>query len=272
MTVTAISYGGGVQSTALLALAAAGRIDCKLAIFANVGDLAENPATLRFIRDVARPFCADHGIELVERNREGKRPDLYRRLMDDDSQFLGIPIRMSGNGAPGRRACTHDYKLVVIGRELKARGATAGAPATVMVGISTDEISRASNRRSEPYEHVTYPLLDLGMSRAACMRIITEANMPVPPKSACWFCPFHSRAAWINMRTDDPDMFERAAQLEDTLNAKRAARGRDPVWLSDALVPLRSAIPELTALPFDDDDDSTDGMLDTGCDSGWCMT
>jgi len=263
MTVTAISYGGGVQSTAMLVLAATGRIDCQLAIFANVGDHAENPQTLTYVRDVAAPFCADHGIELVERNRGGKNPDLYDRLVRP-SRSVPIPMRMSGSGAPGRRSCTHDYKMVVIGRELKARGATKDDPADVLIGISTDEATRANNRRAEPHEHICYPLLDQGLNRSACARIIRDAGLPVPPKSACWFCPYHSGPAWQRMRTDQPAQFERAAQLEDTLNARRADLGRDPVWLTGALIPLRDAVVDMQALPFDE----VAGL----CDSGWCMT
>lgn len=260
-----ISYGGGVQSTAMLVLAATGRIDARLAIFANVGEHAEHPDTLAYVRDVAAPYAAANGIELVERNRGGKRPDLFDRLVAPDTAFLGIPIRMSSTGAPGRRTCTHDYKMVVIGRELKARGASAAAPADVLVGISTDEWMRANKRRAEPHERMVYPLLELGLSRRDCTTVIGDAGLPVPPKSACWFCPFHGGAAWLNMRADDPAMFERAAELEDTLNAKRAKIGRDPVFLSSTLVPLRDAVPNMATLP---DADEVDGE----CDSGWCMT
>jgi hypothetical protein len=38
MSLRVISYGGGVQSTALLVLAAQGRIDFGVFLFANVGD------------------------------------------------------------------------------------------------------------------------------------------------------------------------------------------------------------------------------------------
>jgi hypothetical protein len=260
VSVRAISYGGGVQSTAMLILAATGRLDCTLAIFANVGDRAENPATLDYVRDVAAPYCAEHDLELVVRNRGGKNPDLYDRLTRDGSNFLGIPIRMGTSGAPGRRTCTHDYKMVVIGRELKARGASAEHPGSVLIGISIDEATRANKRRAEPWERIEYPLLDLSLSRLDCGRVIAAAGLPVPPKSACWFCPFHSGAAWMQMRTDDPVLFERAASLEDTLNGRRAAIGRDPVYLSAALIPLRAATPD------------SDALFDVGCDSGWCMT
>ena len=42
-----ISYGGGVQSTAMLVLANQGAIDSvDAALFSNVGDDSEHPATL----------------------------------------------------------------------------------------------------------------------------------------------------------------------------------------------------------------------------------
>lgn len=264
MALRAISYGGGVQSTALIVLAATGRVSADLAIFANVGDNAEDPATLAYVRDVAMPYAAAAGLELVERNRGGVNPDLYDRLTRPGSRFLGIPIRLT-NGAPGRRSCTRDYKMIVVGRELKRRGASAATPAGVLIGISTDEAGRANNRRAEAWEAIEYPLLTLGLSRMDCREIITGAGLPVPPKSACWFCPFHTRAAWHNMRVDRPELFERAAELEEHLNTVRASIGKDSVWLSAGAIPLRSSIGDEAAL-FDVD------LVPGECDSGWCMT
>lgn len=223
--VRSISYGGGVQSTALIVLAAQGVIDYPLALFSNVGEQSEHPATLAYVRDVAAPWAAAHGIEVVElqrRTRDGRTEDLYDRLMRPGSRSLPIPVRMAG-GAPGTRACTADFKIRVISKELKARGATIDRPATVAVGISTDEIERMNSRRDEPTETIVYPLIDLRLSRADCMRIIADAGLPVPPKSACYFCPFHRPQVWAEMRRDEPELFEKSALLEDTLNARRAA-------------------------------------------------
>ena len=51
-----ISYGGGVQSTALLVLAAQKRIDFRTFLMANVGDDSENPGTLRYLEEYAKPM------------------------------------------------------------------------------------------------------------------------------------------------------------------------------------------------------------------------
>ncbi|GGZ78845.1 phosphoadenosine phosphosulfate reductase [Streptomyces rubiginosohelvolus] len=264
-----ISYGGGVQSTALLVLAAQGRIDFRTFLMANVGDDSEHPGTLRYLEEYARPFAADHDIELAVLDRvmvrSGETRTLYGQLTKEGSRSLAIPVRMS-NGAPGTRSCTADFKIKVIGRELKRRGATKEAPATVGIGISLDEIHRANKRRCEPHEEIVYPLLELGLRRVDCARIIREAGLPVPPKSSCWFCPFHRPETWHDMRRNEPDLFEKSCQLEELLNERRDTLGKDHVYLTRFGRPLRQAIPDgVDVLPGFED---TDGL----CDSGWCMT
>ena len=263
------SFGGGVQSTAALVLAAQGEIDYRTFLFANVGDDSENPATMVYVDKVARPFAAAHGIELTTLDRvmvrSGETRTLFGELTREGSKSLKIPVRMS-NGAPGTRSCTADYKILVIGRELKRRGASAERPATVGIGISVDEIHRANNRRCEKHERIDYPLLNLGIRRTDCERIIRSAGLPVPPKSSCWFCPFKRPETWHEMRRSEPEQFEKACQLEDLLNRRRDALGKDHVYLTRFGKPLRQAIPDGVDTLFGIDDG--DGL----CDSGWCMT
>lgn len=266
--IRSFSFGGGVQSMSALVLAAEGRIDFPLFLMANVGDDSENPGTIRYVEEYARPFAAEHGIELTVLDRvkrDGSVETLLGRLTREGSRSLPIPVRMS-NGAPGQRSCTADFKIKVIGKELKRRGATAAAPATIGIGISVDEIHRANNRRVEPHEIITYPLLDLGLRRTDCARVIRDAGLPVPPKSSCWFCPFHRPETWHDQRRDEPELFEKSCQLEELLNQRRDELGKDHVFLTRFNKPLREAIPDgVDLLPIFDE---ADGL----CDSGWCMT
>jgi hypothetical protein len=254
---------------AALVLAAEGRIDFPLFLFANVGADSERKATLRYVEEYAKPYAADHGIELVElqrvMQRTGETRTLWQDLTREGSKSLKIPVRMS-NGAPGTRSCTADYKIGVIGRELKRRGATETNKATIGIGISVDEIHRANNRRVEPHERIVYPLLDLGLRRIDCQRIVRDAGLPVPVKSSCFFCPFHRPETWHEMRREEPEEFEKACQLEELLNRRRDELGKDHVWLTRFNRPLRDAIPDgVDLLPMFDE-------ADGNCDSGWCMT
>lgn len=275
----AISFGGGVQSTALLVLAAQGRIDFTRFVMANVGDDSEHPATLEYVRQVAMPYAAEHGIqvELLDRvKRDGTVETLYGRLMREGSRSLPIPVRMA-SGAPGTRSCTADFKIKVLAKWAKANGATADNPATIGIGISADEATRANSRKhSAAHERIVYPLLGLGtdlpdgwnrpLRRTDCERLIRDAGVPVPPKSSCWFCPFHRPSVWADMAATEPELFEKACQLEDTLNARRDELGKDHVYLTRFAVPLREAVMAgADQLPFDDE-------VAGQCDSGYCFT
>ena len=261
-----ISYGGGVQSTALLVLAARGQIDFSTFLFANVGDDSEHPATLSYVREIAMPYASDAGIDIQElkrRRRDGSSETLMQRLNQPDTRSIPIPVRMA-NGAPGRRNCTADFKIKVIGRWLREHGATAKNPVSVGIGISLDEIHRANRRHKEPYEEIEYPLLDLRLRRDECAKIIADAGLPVPPKSSCFFCPFKTVGSWRQQRLEEPDLFAKSVHLEKVINERRRWLGRDEVFLSRYGRPLDEAI----AVP---DSQAVDDEAAT-CDSGWCMT
>lgn len=157
------SFGGGVQSTAALVLAAQGELECDAFLFANVGDNSEHPATLRYVHEVAMPYAAAHGIALHELRRvkrDGTVEMLYTDRLTGKRPRGGIPMRMP-SGAPARRQCTQDFKIAVINRWLREHGATARRPATVFLGISTDEETRALKGHDRPlYRRVTFPFLE----------------------------------------------------------------------------------------------------------------
>lgn len=266
-----ISYGGGVQSTALCVLAIQGKIgQIDAALFSNVGDDSEHPASISYVREVMQPWAAERGLEVHELHRikrTGETETLWQRLMKPNSRSLPIPVRMSDTGAPGTRSCTVDFKIKVIAKWLKKHGANKTDPAKVCIGFSTDEAHRASNRHPNDYEVPEYPLLDLRLNRQDCKNIIAEAGLPVPPKSSCFFCPFHRPVMWEKMRRDEPELFQKSVELENTLNARRRMLKRDEVFLTRFGKPLEDVIqerqPDLPGLDAPDTD---------SCDEGYCWT
>ena len=248
-----ISYGGGVQSTALLVLAATGKIDASHAVFANVGDKSEREETIRYVRDVAVPYGAQHGIEVVElRNKV----DLYDHVLSDNNRTIAIPLRMAGGGF-GNRKCTERWKIAKVNAWLRKHGASLSDPATVLIGISIDEWQRVNNRRPSPNQVAQYPLIDMRIDRVQCANLVREAGLPVPPKSSCWFCPFTNPKHWAERRRDEPELFGRGVEFEDAINVKRARIGKDAGTLAG--VPLR-------------DISEAQPSLFEGCDSGYCWT
>jgi hypothetical protein len=269
LSVRVFAHGGGVQSTAALVLSAQGKIDFPIHLFSNVGDDSEHPATLKYVREVSMPYAEAHGIELVELHRfrrDGTPETLMGQLTKEGSRSLPIPVRMADTGAPGTRSCTADFKIRVITKWLKAHGATEDEPATVGIGISIDEIQRAGRTSNQVFEVRTYPLIDLGLRRTDCYQIIADAGLPTPPKSACYFCPFHRPQTWAEMRRDEPELFDKAADLEDLLNERRDMLGRDRVYLTRFGRPLRECIGPAQQTLFDQSPD-----IET-CDEGLCWT
>lgn len=273
MTLRTISYGGGVQSTALLVLAAQGKLDdiiggpVDAALFANVGDDSEHPDTLRYIRDVAAPYAATHGLvlhELYAKTADGQPRTLMNLLWSENTP--SIPVRLEPVGMPANRSCTNHFKVQVIGKYLKESGATKANKAIVAIGISTDEIHRADGGKSRPpYQESVYPLLDLGLSRSDCQRIIQDAGLPLPRKSACFFCPYTRTQQWAEMRRDEPELFERACDVEDEINRKRREQGKNAAYLSRLAAPLRTITEAQDELPLFSPDADT-------CDEGYCWT
>lgn len=249
------SFGGGVQSTAVLVLAAQGKVQYDAFLFANVGEDSENPDTLAYVAQHARPYAERHRIRFEELRKPGETllGWVYR-----SERSIRIPMRMA-NGAPGHRTCTEVFKINIIDRWIKKHGA---GPHTVGLGISTDELQRARTSRDE-WKTLEYPLLDLRLSRSDCARLIADAGLPLPPKSSCYFCPFKSNRQWVQLRHDKPALFGEAVKLERAMNERRAELGKDSVWLSQALMPLDHA--------FGTDQLTLDDALDT-CESGYCMT
>jgi hypothetical protein len=261
------SYGGGVQSTAALVLAAQGQIAYPAFLFCNVGDDSEHPDSLKYVREVAMPYAKQHNIELIELHRilrTGETETLYGRLTKPGSRSIGIPVRMNGNGAPGNRACTADFKIHVVDRWLREHDAKKTG-AIVGLGISLDEIQRMKpnvDANTNTWKRNAFPLLmevPQPLTRQDCINIIVNAGLPIPPKSACYFCPYHRLSKWQEMRQKESALFEKAASLEELINERRSTLGLYPVWFTRKLVPLQQATTALEQGSLFDEDEECEG-------------
>lgn len=277
MSQTVFSFGGGVQSTAALVLAAQGNLDCQTFLFCNVGDDSENPDTLRYVREVAMPYADQHGIELIELQRirrTGEIETLYGRLTRPGSKTIGIPVRLAGSGMPAQRNCTADFKIRLTAKWCRQHGATKAHPVTTLLGISLDEFQRMRNDSGIAYTRLGYPLIDRRLTRQDCRNIIAGAGLPIPPKSSCWFCPFHTVRAWRDLRDTRPDLFQKACDLEALLTARAKTLKRTPrkgappaereaVFMSSKMHPLAQVVGDAIQPTLPEFDDV--------CESGYCM-
>jgi hypothetical protein len=85
-----------------------------------------------------------------------------------------------------------------------------------------------------------WPLVDLGLTRWECTAWLTRHGYPVPPRSACVFCPYHSDAEWRIIRDEHPTDWAAAVALDGAIRPGVASstRERSRWFLHRSLRPL----------------------------------
>lgn len=186
------AWGAGVDSTAMLIELVARGEPVDQVLFADVG--AEKAETLAFV-PVFRAWLASHGVpsEVVRyapKNFKNWPP--YRTLTENlltNGTLPGIAF--------GRGTCAQKWKAAPQHAWAKAwplaQGAWASGNKVVKLigydaGPADDRRYRVASAIDDPlYEH-RYPLREWGWTRDDSIARIRRAGLPVPVKSACFFC------------------------------------------------------------------------------------
>ena len=268
-----LSLVAGVQSTTLALMAAHGEIgpmpDC--AIFADTGwepkAVYEHLAWLRSPNVLPFPVhivsAGDLRADLIAGAR-GERwasiPAFTRNVTpagtelpvyddDENGDLIVIGARIAPTDQVGigmiRRQCTGDYKIVPIRRKVREllgitrRRSPKSPVAEQWIGISLDEVLRMKPS-FESWQVNRWPLIERAMTRQDCLRWLERHGYPLPPKSACIGCPFHSDDHWRHMRDHDPVAWTDAVSVDAAIRTGfRGIRGE--VYLHRSAVPLDRA-------------------------------
>jgi hypothetical protein len=243
-----LSSGMGVQSTTLSLLAIDGVLPKPDAVI--TADTGWEPREVYAHMARLTDALTGAGIPVHVVRRGNLRDDHLNPVNPFSSMPLFVRGR-DGRDAMGRRQCTHDYKLRPVRaktRELLGFSPPARVPrrlfAETWVGFSTDEVHRVNSNASPGYARLTYPLLDLGMSRKDCVRYLTARGWGQTPKSACIGCPFHGNAAWRDLRDNHPEEWADAIAFDKAIReAPRDSRSgmRGTQYLHRSLLPLDEA-------------------------------
>jgi PP-loop superfamily ATP-utilizing enzyme len=239
---TYLSFGGGVQSTALLAMSNLGLKSCPRATIAIFADTQCEPQWV--YENLA--FMESWSSIPITRVTIGNLGEHFRARLDGTRRrAASIPawtIGVNGRPAPLWRQCTQEYKVVPIikrVRELLGYRPRQSVKERVacMLGISLEEIYRMKRSRAR-WTTNTYPLIEARMRRSDCVELLRELGIPVPLRSACVFCPYHSDEYWHDLQQNHVDEWVRAVEFDRALR-KTAPRGfRSPLYVHRSCVPL----------------------------------
>ncbi|WP_078948611.1 hypothetical protein [Streptomyces noursei] len=235
----------------MLALSAEGilpKVD--YAIFADTG--WEPKAVYAHLGRLEREVAAPAGIPILRVSSGNIRND----ALNPERRFASMPLYIrnpDGKEGMTRRQCTGEYKIKPIKkkvRELLGYPYPQRIPKDVFVeqwvGISTDEFHRAKDADVK-YMHNRHPLIDLGWSRADCVRYLTSLGLADTPKSSCLGCPFHGNAQWRHIRDTSPEEWRDVVEFDAAIrrgNARANAEGNrllGEAYLHRSRVPLDQA-------------------------------
>lgn len=198
-----LSFGGGVNSVALTILLVnegwRGPV-----VFSDTG--CEWPETYCYMDYFEDEWLADRGLTITRLGGEWRDPNMAAPLDAYCEAHGCIPLAAV-------RWCTSQYKVRPLQKWMAANGIEAQH-----LGISADE----SHRKPD----ASRPLVDRWIDRKGCIAIIEGEGLDVPPKSSCYLCPFQRDAQWRELWHRHPDLYERAARMEESTRRTQTGRTR----------------------------------------------
>ncbi len=262
-----LSLGAGIQSTTILLMVAHGELPAPdLVVFADTG--AEPPTVYDHLRWLSSPQVQQLPIITVDGGdiSHDLREQVSGRRAAVGGRGASAPffaLGRDGSAAPIRRQCTGHYKIDPINAEIrrrlgfKPRQRIPVATAEVWIGISTDEVIRAGAAH-QAWVVNRYPLLEMRMSRGDCEEWLRRHDYPVPPKSACVFCPYRTNGEWRRLRDNDPEAWASACEIDRLIRGGivRNERGTS----TGGLYVHRSMLP-LDEVDLSTDEERGQGML-----------
>ena len=262
-----LSLGWGIQSSALAAMMALGEIP-RSDYLIHSDTTHEKEGTYAYAERMI-PWLGEHGLDVV--TVTANRPDIVRSDWGKTGSVMVPAFSVDkGDGSHGqvRRQCTYDWKIVPIRRfvreELKRLGRRK-APGAVkaIMGISADEWRRVRDSDVQYIEN-HYPLVDLGLTRDDCILWMADHGLPVPPKSACTFCPYQSLSTWRDLKRQGGLDWREAVATDQIV---RDMRPEHTLYLH----PHRRPVAEAVELPEDKGQLALALDFEAPCDSGVCF-
>lgn len=200
-----VSYGGGVNSTAMLVEMRKRGMRPDLILFADTG--GERPETYRTVITVSE-WCVANGFPAVTTVRHRSPTYGNQTLEEQCLRDKSLP-----SIAYGFKTCS-----------LKFKGEPQDGFAKGWLGLRGHKSARKAigfdageQRRAKEFQHEFwvnwYPLIEWGIWREHCEAICAQAGLPIA-KSSCFFCPSMRKAEILELKNLHPDLLARAIAME----------------------------------------------------------
>jgi hypothetical protein len=194
MTPLIVSYGMGVDSTAVLVEFARRGIVPDLILFADTGSESDHTYAYRPVIDEWLARVGFPAITVVRYEpQDFKHWPPYHSLEENCLTNSTLPSL-----AFGFKSCSQKWKIApqdkfVAAWPLAQAAWGLGFKVRKVIGYDAGPAdlrrrNHAGSLEDSKYDY-WYPLIEWGWDRERCKKEIEASGLPVPPKSSCYFCP-----------------------------------------------------------------------------------
>lgn len=194
-----LSYGGGVNSSALFFHIIEKNYPLDLVIFADTGN--ESKETMDTVKEMML-LCIKKGISFQK---------VYSKYVTEFGSLNEYYFQNNAVPMMRNRDCTSKFKISPIRKHIRMRYGKA-AKFVMYIGIAYDEMTRVRTSNVKYIEHC-YPFVYDKIDRKGNIKILEKYNFKAA-KSGCVGCIFLKKSQWIDMIKNDNDEFQKWARLD----------------------------------------------------------
>jgi hypothetical protein len=241
----ACAVGGGRNMAYLLGLYERG-IRPDLMTFADTK--GEKPGTYSAIERMSN-WCQDHfGLPITVLTKNS----MYDSLEDQSLRTKTLP-----SAAYGWRSCSDKWKIQPQDKHMNNLPTAQalwrnGKKITKALGYDAGETRRGESLKENDKYRFWFPLKEWGWYLEDCKAAFVRHGLPIPPKSACFYCPSSTKVEVIQLSQEHPDLFARAVAIERTAREAgtlQTVKGLGRHWTWEELVKNAATPDQLSMFP-----------------------
>lgn len=214
-----ISLGAGTQSTDMLLRGFRGEFGKvpSHAIFADTGN--EPKGVYNYLEWLQKFVNQEYNFKIDIVSAGNIYEDALAYIQGTRKRYEGIPYytKNQETGKKGilRRQCTGDYKIQPVRRHIR-KVLPKAKKVSLWLGISYEEIQRMKQANLKWIIH-RFPLIEKRLKRIDCIDNFKAKGLPVPIRSSCVVCPYHSDKYWLWIYENEKESFDAAVELNEKI-------------------------------------------------------
>lgn len=252
----AVAFGGGRNGAMLLGMYERGIVP-DIITFADTG--GEKPETYEAVARMSK-WAEEHlGQPIVVVRNDG----MYTTLENEAWLRKSLPAIVFGF-----KTCSEKWKIRPQNKHLRSLVEVQeiwkqGRQVTRAVGYDAGETRRAK-ANTDPKRFINwYPLIEWGWFLEDCVAAYGRHGLPIPQKSACFYCPSSTKKEVLTLAANHSELFQRAVEMERNAapNLKTVkGLGRHWSWenlvqISNQQMELLLEAPQMACACFDSEED-----------------